>query len=313
MTLSLIDSLDLPTLAPTRTRPVVAQNREIVFTDWNWMRSEAAKGGGKADVDKVLLDWSANRAAQLEPFDPKLWTSIRKGMEGFVHDRLYRVTLSEIDDTLASTEPPLAGIGKTESRAFGVNDITSPSPFNLMLHRLLETRDAVPTWQDFERLHRDRPQVFLNWVTWATGHDASVLEEDWRKTALGRAVRYRLATAYNSFIRELHFMTAMRERHGIHLSHHFLLDALWKIDFLHGDTAIELFVNNKDLKTEYGEGRKTACRTANPARNVVQIAIDVRQEEATYNMPWLVGETVTEDLAARLRRRSFTFRGRGTL
>jgi hypothetical protein len=282
MTLSL-DSLDFSSLAP---RPSLrrAQPGKVVATDWAWMLKQAAESD--TNVPRTLLKWDYQRG---KIAGPDRWKRIRPGMEAFVHRRLYTVTEAEVIAAIAETAPPLGGTTSVDRAVGNVNDATPAAPFNLMLHKLLETLDRVPLWQDFERYHREHPSVYLEDIAKHTGIPLDVFLGDWLAHPVARAVRYRLGTAYNSFIREVHFLASMSGRHGINLSHHFMLDAVWKIDFLYGQTAIELYLANSDYKHEDG-GRKLKCVDVNPSRDVLEVAFGERHDAGSYDKPWLIDD-----------------------
>lgn len=299
MTFSL-DSLDLGSLAPPRkTFKPRSKPEKVISTDWKWMLDEAEKSGGPG-VSKRLKAWDDRRTSELSRFDPKLWPRLRNGMRSFSHRHLYSVTVAEIADAMARSEPPFGGTRKADRDAGRISDLTTPSPLNLMLHMLMEAMSAVPTWQDFEAHIKSQPDILLEWIAFQTKLPLELYMGEWLTHPVTRALRYRLAAAFNSFIRELHFMAVMRESHGVYLAHHFLLDAVWKIDFLYGSVAVELFVRNDDLKADSHTGRKVKCYEANPARDVIVIGIDVRQDKSTYNMPWLVTNESAASTARRL-------------
>lgn len=308
MTFSL-DSLDLGSLTPPR-KTFSSRNRPVCIdsTNWDWMMAEAEKSG-RGSVQDRLDSWNEHRDFSLSKLDASLWPRIHKGMKKFVHRKLFSVTVAEIMETLSRSEAPFGGTRKLDREGGNLHNLTTPAPINLMLHSLVESTGRVPTWQDFETSLKERPETMLSWIAFQTEKSLDLFLGGWLTDPVTRALRYRLAAAYNSFIREIHFMAMMREMHDIHLAHHFLLDALWKIDFLYGGVAIELYVNNDDLKSET-EGRKIRCHEANPGRDVLVLAFEVRQDGSTYNMPWLVTEDCARDTARRLRDRDFDHFGR---
>lgn len=296
-----LSDLDISSLSPP---PTVRQKAPtaVVSTDWEWMIDQAAAGGH--DVKKSLADWNYGRTLKL---GAKRWQKLLEEMKGFVHKRLYTVTPEEVFLAIKNTEPPFGGTRGQDQKAGDVSNATSAAPFNLMLHKLLETLDRVPTWQDFEAYHKRHPSVYLQDIAYHAGVDVEILMGDWLAHPVGRAVRYRLATSYNSFIRELHFRAAMEKEHGVFLTHHFLLDALWKIDFLYDKTAIELYLENSTYKGEDG-GRKIRCVDLNPRRDILLVTFGIRRDASTYDRPWLLEDATISSAARRLRSREVDHR-----
>ena len=298
-------SLDVPSLDKTPARgPASRDGERVMQTDWAWMLRQAARAG--KDVDATLVEWNRARSGIL---GPTAWRRIRGRMEQFVHRRLYTVTLAEIEDALGRTDPPFGGTTKDDRKAGNMGNQTSPAPLNLILHSLMEKLDRVPLWQDFEAYLRANPSMFLVYTAHAQSRPLEELTGDWLGFPLGRALRFRLATAYNSFIRELHLRAAMDEVHGLWLTHHFMLDAVWKVDFLHGDTGIEIYLDS-GYKDEEGEGRKRTCFSMNPDRNVLKVLLKTRHDAGSYDRPWLVDDSSISDTARRLRERDYDHRAK---
>jgi hypothetical protein len=281
-----ISSLDTPSRKAFQPRrgtcePVITQ------TDWDWMLREAAIGG--SDVSKVLSNWRRRRAATLK----NRWGLIHSGMMSFVHRRMYTVTLTEIDEVIKKTQKPFGGTDRRDREHGFLHDATTPSPINLILHSLMERIGRIPLWQDFEAYLRSHPMILISYIADFTGLPLETFSGDWLSFKVGRALRFRLATAYNSFIRELHFRACLAERHGVFLCHHFLLDAEFKIDFTYRDTAIELYLASKSYKDTIsngskGQGRKVRCFDINPGRDVEVVSFELRQSSSEYDKPWLI-------------------------
>jgi hypothetical protein len=265
----------------------------IISTDWDWMLSEAAIGG--CNVQNRLKEWEKRRRA----ITPGEWPNLRETMGSFVHRRLFTVTLAEIEDVIDRTCPPLGGTRGVDREFAGIHDSTSPAPLNLTLNGLLERSGIMPTFQDLEARIRSRPGILLDFISRKTGIPLEKFHGDWLKFDAGRALRYRLGTAYNSFIREVHVRSSLAERHGVFLSHHFLLDAEFKIDFSYGDIAIELYLKNSRYKDE-DEGRKERCFDVNPGRDVEVVSFDVRRSRKEYDTPWLITDADILRTAERL-------------
>lgn len=301
--MSLITSLDISSLDVQPRRTFQPRRRAddpiVTSTGWDWMLREAAVGG--SNVEKVISDWNRRRASSLKD----RWPLIHSGMKSFVHRRLYTVTRLEIDEVLRNTDKPFGGTDGRD-REFGfLRDATTPSPINLILHSLMERLGRLPTWQDFEAYLRQYPLVLLTYIADFTGVPLERFFGNWLDFDIGRALRFRLATAYNSFIRELHFRASMAERHRVFLCHHFLLDAEFKIDFTFHDTAIELYLENETYKDvadigSKGHGRKLRCFDVNPGRDVEVVSFKLRQSSQEYDKPWLIDDAEIERTADNL-------------
>lgn len=296
--MSLISALDISSFdAPARR---VFQPRRhgkepaVTSTGWDWMLREAAIGG--SDVERVIAEWDKRRGSLLKD----RWPLIMSRMKSFVHSRMYTVTLAEIDEVLLKTAKPFGGTDGKDGKHGFLHNATTPTPINLVLHSLMERLGRIPFWQDFEAYIRQHPLVLLSSIATYTGLPLEKFLGDWLDFYIGRALRYRLATAYNSFIRELHLRAALAERHGVFLCHHFLLDAEFKIDFTYADIAIELYLVNENFKDDGDSGRKLRCFDVNPGRDVEVVSFKMRRDGNQYDKPWLIEDSDIERTADNL-------------
>jgi hypothetical protein len=296
--MSMISSLDISSFDAPAPRAFQPRRRDkelpVTSTGWDWMLREAAIGG--SDVAHVIAEWDKRRGSSLK----ERWPLILARMKSFVHCRMYAVTVAEIDEVLQKTERPFGGTDGNDSKHGFLHNATSPSPINLILHSLMERMGRIPLWQDFEAYIRQYPLVLLSSIAVYTGLPLEKFLGDWLDFDIGRALRFRLATAYNSFIRELHLRAALAERHEVFLCHHFLLDAEFKIDFTYGDVAIELFLVNENFKDDADSGRKRRCFDVNPGRDVEVVAFKKRSDAKLYDKPWLVEDIDIERTADNL-------------
>ncbi|MCV9963646.1 hypothetical protein OIU34_17235 [Pararhizobium sp. BT-229] len=296
--MSLISSLDISSLDVQPRRAFQPRRKAsepvVTSTGWDWMLREAAVGG--SDVEKVIAAWNRRREASLKD----RWPLILSRMKSFVHRRMYTVTLSEIDDVLLGTDKPFGGTDGRDSKHGFLHNATTPSPINLILHSLMERLGRIPFWQDFEAYLRQHPLVLLSSIAAYTGLPLEKFQGDWLDFDIGRALRFRLATAYNSFIRELHLRAALAERHGVFIYHHFLLDAEFKIDFTFRDIAIELYLVNENFKDDNDSGRKLRCFDVNPGRDVEVVSFKLRHDAKLYDKPWLIEDSDIERTADNL-------------
>ena len=124
-----------------------------------------------------------------------------------------------------------------------------------IFHKYLEER-GIPTWQEFRAhlLEKDMQNVFLKpwWATLVSELDA--YDNDHIKDA----ITWRVGCMYYSAMRELHFISRMRERHGIQLKYHIFADVRLRTDFWIDTNNISLFLSN----SSYRSGKKTRKKTA---------------------------------------------------
>lgn len=296
--MSTISSLDISSFGPGPKRVFqprrLGREPPVTSTGWDWMLREAAIGG--SDVRRVVAEWNKRRGS----VHKDRWPTILAGMTSFVHRRMYTVKLREIDDVLRDTEKPFGGTDGRDSQHGFLHNATTPSPINLILHALMERLNRIPTWQEFEAYLRQYPLVLVSSIAAYTGLPLEKFVGDWLEFDIGRALRFRLATAYNSFVRELHLRAALAERHGVFLCHHFLLDAEFKIDFTFRDIAIELYLVNENFKDDADSGRKLRCFDVNPGRDVEVVSFRLRRDARLYDKPWLIGDSDIERTADRL-------------
>nr|WP_250807849.1 hypothetical protein [Neorhizobium tomejilense] len=308
---SKILDLDIPSLEAPEPRLKLV-SKPVIVTDWNWMLDQAARGGGE-DVQAKLKRWDEGRRRL---HGNRVWDKIVTAMRQFEHRHLYTLKEADIGDVMARTHSSFGGVTGDDSEKGGIDKATSPAPYVLMLHNLLETKGTIPTWQDFQEYHWKNPGVYLRFIADFVRLPVGMfIDSDWLTHPVARAIRYRLGSAYNSFIRELHLMCVLRERYGILLTHHFLLDALWKIDFLHNNTALEVFLENPRWKVKNPEAaereraKKTLCHKTNPARDVLMVTFAKRSDSKSYDFPWLFTDAEIAEVARRLLAGEVDYRG----
>ena len=236
-----------------KSNNIALPSDQSLFTDWNWMIEQG---------------------------------HIRSCMEKFKHSHLYRVTPSEVVNSINRSGFALGGTRKDDSGFAGINNASSPAPFTLMLHNLLEAKKRVPLWEDFRNRIISKPEIYLDFVCLNEKVNLSDFNGDWLDNPAARAVRYRLATAYNSWIRELHLFATLRHDYNLPVRHHFMLDILWKQDIVCENKVIELYVDSP-YKTSYS-GRKIKASEASPLRTIIPHGMKVRNDRSSYNKPWLV-------------------------
>lgn len=265
-----------------------------VITDWKFCVDYA--DGSCPWSSRMFDDWHRNRLRLVG----NRWPTIREKMEQFVHWFIYEVKPSDIVYAVRHMENPFGGTTGRDADVAGVNNLTTSAPINLTIHHLAQTIGHLPSFSDLERRLKDRPDIILADFAAHYGISPDVYLGDWLLDPRTRALRFRLAAAFNSWIRELHLMSTLIQECGLPIRHHFLLDAEWKQDFSCGNKVVELFIENSKYKNGASRGRKKEATDVNPLRDVIRFPIRARREAVTYNQAWLVDPEAIERLARQL-------------
>lgn len=261
------------------------------------------------NVDSVLDAWEQKRRALY----PDEWPAVRKAFEASVQTVLYRLKREHVKQACVHTGHALGDVRAYEAglreNAFAEN--TSPAyPVMMLLYDLMERNGAIPLWEDVEEHLFANQHLCLAYFYRAGGLTPPASIEEMWVGGKHRAIRYRLANLYNSFIREVDTIVYLREEHGLDVRCHPLLDAEWKADAVCGRIRIELFVVNskfKKLSTEQlrqkMEGRKKECQAVNPG---LPVAIAPMEPSDKWGCVWLFTEKALEKLAADIKAESAT-------
>lgn len=253
------------------------------------------------DRDGMLAEWDQRRSEAVgkTPQGLPIWPGVRAYMERFRHQFLYQVSPADVKWAAENTASPYEFTTASDSMK-EIENATSIAPLNLTLHTLLEEFKRVPLWEDFEWRIMSKPSIYLDYLQKHHKVTDAMIAGDWLKNKKMRAVRWRLAKLYCSWIREVHLMASLIHQYRLPIRHHFLMDAEWKQDFCCGDAVVELYVISKTYKSE-DEGRKTKAQELNTLRPVIVEGLPPRHSRATYNMPWLCFPSDISKLADRLR------------
>lgn len=275
-----------------------------VVSDFAFAISKAMEAG---NVEAVLGAWEAKRR-RLYPGE---WPAVRKAFEASVQTVLYRLKRDHVKQACLHTSHALGDVRASEARlrenAFAED--TSPAyPVMMLLYDLMERNAAIPLWQDVEKYLFENQEVCLAYFYEAGGLAPPASVDDMWVGSRYRAIRYRIANLYNSFIREVDAIVYLREKHGLDVRCHSLLDTEWKSDAVCGLVRIELFVVNskfKKLSTEElrqkMEGRKKECQAVNPG---LPVAIAPMEPSDEWGCVWLFTDKALDELAARINAES---------
>ena len=171
-------------------------------------------------------------------------------VEGFTHRFIYTLAPADMHDAVERTGHALGDVRKEEAIG-AIQDFTCPFALHHMFHELLESKQAIPLWEDFNAYIQD--QARDKW--WAplrqsvgSFPDIQELiashgrEEAWRRVQ--RAVRWRIGNFYLSAMRELDLLIRLRHM-GVPLRYHVLADVLLRVDFWTPDTLLCVYFENR--------------------------------------------------------------------
>jgi hypothetical protein len=286
--------------SPPKHIPLLSVTNPPVFTDFNWALAKAAEAG---NVDRVLADWERRRRKKY----PKEWEAVRRAFEASRQTVLYLLNLKHVDQAIRTTEHALGDVVAREAAGHEYKFAKNASPgypVIMLFHDLMEKIGRVPLWQDVERYLFERQELCLAYYYRAGRVDPPVSIEDLWVGGKKRAIRYRIACLYYSFLRDVHAIVALRERHGLDVRYHPLLDAEWKADALFGLVRIELYVINPEYKQQDEEraaGRKAQCKMLNPGLPVLAEEMKPRR---VWGKCWVYNDASLAKLASKIREAS---------
>ncbi|MNU30487.1 hypothetical protein D3C71_189870 [compost metagenome] len=293
-----------PKQGPRKPIPLLPIADPPVFSDFNWAIFKAMEAG---NVDAVLAAWEKKRSDRY----PDVWGAVRKAFEASVQTILYRLTLAHVRQASEFTEHALGDVTSAEAKLPGnvfAKDTSPAYPVIMLLYDLMERNREIPLWQDVERYLFENQDMCLSYFYKAGGiSPPGSIEELWTG-GKHRAIRYRIACFYYSFIREIHTIVHLREKHGLDVRCHSLIDTEWKADAICGRVRIELYVVNSEFKKRNEEtvrlaveGRKKECQEVNPGLPVVVVPMSPTDE---WGCVWLFSEEALSKLAADIKEES---------
>ncbi len=238
-----------------------------------------ARGGATA-IDAVA-HWEKRRdLAEVIPF-----------VKSFAHEALFQITSDEVRCVLDKTEHALGDVESNEQLAF-VENFSCPFALHHLFHRLVERTCSLPTWQRFWRWMNN--QAKDKWID-PLWHSARLNLKNISNEEIERAIRWRMGKFYYSAIREIEFLSSMRER-NIDLNYHVLADVLLRADFWTKDHIICIYFPNKIYRTEISGRKPPASRffeSASPPFNIIDFGV----ESFGYGRAWLIKDKSKDELA----------------
>ncbi|WP_349826581.1 hypothetical protein [Brevibacterium litoralis] len=190
------------------------------------------------------------------------WKSNRPAVARHVLQHVTRVpyiaSIDQYEKVLAETEPPLAEIKK--SRIGKVREMADWSPnfaFMHVFHYALEEIGEPYTYQGFRDFCRE--DVRAREMIWDPAVERiRQTKQKYDDGQAREAMRWRVATAYCSFVRELRTFAYIRNC-GIPLKIHPLADALYRVDAWIDKVVVDLYLVNPQYR-QGSEGRKIPSR-----------------------------------------------------
>ncbi len=183
----------------------------------------------------------------------------RPGYEGvvefvtnFTHEYLYRITPEELRDTRAGSEHALGEV-QSQEKMDVVEDFTCPFALQHLFHRYIESKRAVPRWQDFEDWIKH--DVKQNWLTPLAERTGFGSADETVRRKIARATRWRIGKFYLSAMRELDVLCRLRVNYGVDLNYHLIADVLLRVDFWTRNKLLCLYFPNPEYRAGK-EGRK---------------------------------------------------------
>jgi hypothetical protein len=282
---------------PPKPIPLLPVADTPVCTDFNWALTKAAEA---KNVDTVLSEWEERRRRRY----PEEWPAVRKAFESSVQTVLYRLMLKHVDLAIETTDHALGDVLASEAARheykFAKN--TSPAyPVIMLFHDLMEKIGRIPLWQDVENYLFERQDLCLAYYYRAGRVDPPASVEELWVGGKKRAIRYRIACLYYSFLRDVRTIVFLREIHKLDVRYHALLDAEWKADAVCGLVRIELYVINPEFKErdeDRAAGRKAHCEKLNPGLPVVAEPMKKRK---AWGKCWVYSEGSLAKLASKIR------------
>jgi hypothetical protein len=270
---------------------VLGADRGVV-TDYRWALAKAAEAG---NVEFILKRWEQKRLAHW----PDQWPVVKKAFEDSRQTVLYRLTPRDIVDATENTDHALGNISSAEARAKSAQkaqNLSPAYPIMMVFHGLMEALGRVPLWQDVEEYLVRRPELCLAYYVKGCGIPGNpTLDNLWTLPGM-RPVRYRIASTYYSFLREVHTLLCLRHDFGLDALYHPLQDAEWKSDIVCGLVRVEIYLLSAFFKgTE--EGRKVECQSVNPG---VPVVVQQMETSKLRGKCWLHSKETIEALAEKI-------------
>lgn len=251
------------------------------------------RGGSKAS--STLDRWIGRKSKNSQ------YEAVQNHVFAHDHEVLYGLDYDQVRDICSGpdhkrTQHAIADISFREALP-QADDFNVPFALEFMLHYFLETQGALYRWNDFYEWFRSPSRggpAYYNLFLKAYGKDGQL------SYPLERALQLRIGNAYYSFLREVEFFTRIRSKHGIDLKYHMLADVLYRIDFWHENTIINLFVGNSRFRSG-NKGRKKRTDQFLEVNNFAVLDVEI-ESKRVFGRPWLISGNEERYLVSALRK-----------
>jgi hypothetical protein len=240
--------------------------------------------GTKSSAYYRYLNWR-NRPGHKE---------VVKFVEGFRHEHLFRVTVSDIESMKSRSEHALGAVAREESLD-EVEDFYAVFALEHIFHKFIEARNTIPTFQEFRNWMMT--DAFDLWLGPFQRKYGIQFDPPNPGHPLARALRWRLGKFYYSAVREVEVLVKLRERHGVPLKYHLLADVLLRVDFWSGRTLLCIYFPNSKYRDK-DAGRKPPASTVFGDRLSHFRIIDCPLQRQGYGRFWTVSDRSIAGLAS---------------
>lgn len=220
----------------------------------NAHRSDSGLATSTTDVLSHFTTPGTIRAHERWRRDPR-YTEVVPLVEAHTTRAVYEFDPSHIADVCVRTEHALGDVAR--SRAESLRQVVNWNPaftFSFVLHHLVEHTGTAPTWGEFVKYFTQDPTGRRMLGDPIARKGAELRVAGLPRATVDEALHWRVGNAYYSFLRELWFVTNLREL-GVDVRMHPLADALFRVDAWYARTAMILYVKNGEYRAGL-EGRK---------------------------------------------------------
>lgn len=166
-------------------------------------------------LDPHVRRWASKRSRELA-----------RWVLSFEHQTLPEITTADVREVLAKSSHALGNMDKTLDTDRYINDANPPWAMSYLFHACIEQSTGhVPTWGEFFAFVTGPAERY--W--WAPVREASRRRRIDSLHAY-KAATWRMATAWQSAIRTVYTLAALRHRHGLDARYHLFTHVELRID-----------------------------------------------------------------------------------
>lgn len=208
--------------------------------------------GRSGEAHRKLQEWSALPGKEY----------VAEKVLGHKSSAIFEIDPEDIRNL--DTEHPLGNLHERfEDTVQIIRDWRPDFAFSHLFHFCAEDLGRIYSYQEFRDEWSKAPsrEPWLQKPVWDIRHQAEnrlIRYKEYTNQAATAAVRsalrWRIGTAYYSFLREIYTVNKLRQL-GIDALAHPLADALFRTDMWSGNTIMEIYIENPRYRRE-GQGRK---------------------------------------------------------